>query len=179
MNFLDFDRFINESEDEEEKRRSVAAKSPMTPVLKKSLERIGKAFQTDEDIVKAIELLGFKREPLKPNSNGAEYIFVYDKDPETGHTSRYITYDSGYVRSIAPKGAWARRFSKFTHSSTPVSDQYIPTKRERLLLVFRRALKKSDFYQMWLKTNLTSDDPIAEFFEKKKGALMGRKYGIT
>ena len=62
---------------------------------------------------------------------------------------------------------------------TPISDQYIPTKRERLLLVFRRALKKSDLYQMWLKTNLTSDDPIAEFFEKKRGTLMGRKYGLA
>ena len=174
MNFLDFDEYINESE-----RRSVAAKSPMTPVLKKSLERIGKGFQTDEDIVKAIELLGFKREPLKPNSNGAEYIFVYGKDPETGLESRYITYDNGYVRAIIPKGSWGRRFSKDTHNMTPISDQYIPTKRERLLLVFRRALKKSDLYQMWLKTNLTSDDPIAEFFEKKRGTLMGRKYGLA
>jgi hypothetical protein len=176
MNFLDFNGFINESIDESD-RRSVRAKSPMTPTLKKSLDRIGKSFQTDEDIVKAIELLGFKREPLKPNSNGAEYIFVYDRDPD-GLESRYITYENGYVRAIIPKGSWGRRYSKGTHNMTPISDQYIPTTRERLLLVFRRALKKSDLYQMWAKTELSSDDPVAEFFEKKKGALLGKKYGL-
>ena len=48
MNFLDFDEYINESE-----RRSVAAKSPMTPTLKKSLDRIGKSsIQNKDDLLK-------------------------------------------------------------------------------------------------------------------------------
>ena len=176
MNFLGFNDFINESEFEE--RRSVAKKSPMTDRLKNSLERIGKSFKTDEDIVKAIESLGWEREMTKPNSSSAEYIFVKSRDSETGETSRYITYSSGYVRAVLPKSGWGRRFSKGTHNMTPISDQYIPTTRERLLLVLRRALKETDLYKMWIKTNTNSDDPVAEFLEKKRGTLLGRKFGI-
>lgn len=173
MNFLGFREFLNESE-----RRTVAGKSPMTPTLRKSLDRIGKSFKSDEEIVNAIELLGFERESVKPNSGSAEYIFVYAKDPSTGEAYKYITYSSGYVRAIMPKGSWGRRMGFHTAPNmTPVSDQYIPTTRDRLLLVLRRALKKSDLYKM-CKIDQTSDDPVAEFFEKRRGVLLGKKFGI-
>jgi hypothetical protein len=172
MEFLSYDQFLNENE--EKPRRSVRAKSPMTPILKKSLDRIGKSFKSDEEIVKAIEKLGFVREPLKPNSNGAEYIFVYDTDLDTGKKYRYITYENGYVRAEMPGGHWKIK----GYNQTPISDQYIPTTRERLLLVLRRALKKNDLYQLWSKANLKSDDPVSEFFKKFKGTLAGRKYGL-
>lgn len=173
MEFLNYDEFVNESD-----RRSVAQGSPMTPTLKKSLERIGKSFKSDEDIVNAIELLGFERENLDPRSTSAEYSFIKGRDSETGQPSKYVTYSSGYVRAIMPKGFWGRRFSPTGYNMTPISDQLIPTTRDRLLLVFRRALKESDLYKMWIKTNPTSDDPIAEFFEKKRGTLLGKKFGL-
>jgi len=161
-------------------KRSVAASSPMTPQLKKSLEEIGSGFKSEEDIVRAIEALGFVREPLKANSQTAEYIFKYGKDPVSGEDYKYITYSNGYVRAIMPK-----RF-RFTGSPSskymaPISDQLIPTSRERLLLVLRRALKKSDLYGMyktWKKENPSSKNPLAEFLEKKRGTITGRKFGI-
>jgi hypothetical protein len=174
MNFLAFKEFINESD-----RKSVRKKSPMTPTLRKSLDRIGKSFKSDKEIVNAIELLGFSRESVKPNSGSAEYIFVYSKDPVTGEAYKYITYSSGYVRAIMPKGSWGRSMATdTTPNMAPISNQYIPTTRDRLLLVLRRALKKSELYKMWIKTDLTSEDPIAEFFEKKRGTLLGKKYGL-
>lgn len=174
MNFLAFKEFLNESN-----RRSVAKRSPMTTTLRKSLDRIGKSFKSDEEIVNAIELLGFERESVKPYSGSAEYIFVYAEDPATGEAYKYITYSSGYVRAVMPKGSWGRSMSTNTQPNmAPISDQYIPTTRDRLLLVLRRALKKSDLYKIWIKTNPTLDDPIAEFFEKRRGALLGKKFGL-
>jgi len=143
MEFLSYDQFLNENE--EKPRRSVRAKSPMTPILKKSLDRIGKSFK-----------------------------FVYDTDLDTGKKYRYITYENGYVRAEMPGGHWKIK----GYNQTPISDQYIPTTRERLLLVLRRALKKNDLYQLWSKANLKSDDPVSEFFKKFKGTLAGRKYGL-
>ena len=172
--FHSYEEFLNESE-----RGSVAGGNPMTTRLKNSLERIGKSFKTDEDIIKAIEALGFEREPLKANSQSAEYIFRYAKNDE-GEPYKYITYKNGYVRSSMPQGWWAKKHSLNPGKphTTPISNQLIPTARERLLLVLRRALKKSDLYQMWIKTNLTSDDPVAEFIEKKRGVIAGKKYGL-
>jgi hypothetical protein len=174
--FHSYDEFLNESREE---RGSVAGGNPMTKRLKNSLERIGKNFKTDEDIIKAIEALGFEREPLKPNSQTAEYIFRYAKNDE-GAPYKYITYKNGYVRSSMPQGWWSKSHSSEPNKphTTPISNQVIPTTRERLLLVLRRALKRSDIYQVWIKTNLTSDDPVAEFFEKKRGTLAGMKYGL-
>jgi hypothetical protein len=31
---------------------------------------------------------------------------------------------------------------------------------------------------MWIQTNLTSDDPVAEFIEKTRGVIAGKKYGL-
>jgi len=175
-----YDEFLNEAEGE---RRSVASGSPMTPQLKKSLEEIGSGFKSEEDIVKAIEALGFVREPLKDNSQSAEYIFKYAKDPKSGEDYKYITYSNGYVRAIMPQGSFSRRHSsKPTQPNmAPISDQLIPTTRERLLLVLRRALKRSNLYGMykaWKKENPSSKNPVVEFLEKKRGTITGMKFGI-
>jgi len=175
-----YDEFLNEAQEE---RRSVATGSPMTPQLKKSLETIGSGFKSEEDIVKAIEALGFVREPLKANSQTAEYIFKYGKDPESGEDYKYITYKNGYVRAVMPQGSWSRRHSsKPTKPNiTPISNQLIPTTRERLLLVFRRALKTSNLYGMykaWQKENPSSKNPVEEFLEKKRGTITGMKFGL-
>jgi hypothetical protein len=177
MNFLDYNEFVNESKYDFE-RRSVAKGSPMTAILKKSLERLGKSFKTDKDIVNAIEMLGFERESLKSNSSSAEYVFIKGRDKESGELSRYVTYSSGYVRAILPKSEWGRRHTNTTHNMTPVTDQFIPTPRERLLLVLRIALKNSDLYREWSKLSKSSDISVEEFLEKKRGSLLGKKFGI-
>jgi hypothetical protein len=172
-----YDEFLNEAQEE---RRSVASGSPMTPQLKKSLEEIGRGLKSEEDIIKAIEALGFVREPLKANSQSAEYIFKYAKDLESGEDYKYITYSNGYVRAIMPQGSFSRRHSRQPNRA-PISDQLIPTTRERLLLVLRRALKRSSLYGMyktWKKENPTSKNPVVEFLEKKRGTITGMKFGI-
>jgi hypothetical protein len=176
MNFLDYNEFVNESKYDFE-RRSVAQGSPMTPALTKSLSRLGKSFKSDKDIIKVIELLGFRREPLKPNSTSAEYIFVKDRDENLGPL-KYITYSSGYVRAEYRSYFMGRLRGGNNVDQTPVSDQFIPTTRDRLLLVLRRALKQSELYPQWLKMSKSSDISVEEFIEKKKPYLISKRFGL-
>lgn len=153
--------------------RELSSQKPMTSTIKKSLEAIGKSFKDEESIVKSIELLGWKKIDTSKSST-AEYAF---KNPNNDNV--YISYTTGYVRaSIIPSTyRWTKKGTRWI---TPISKFHIPTTRERLLIIFRRALKSDDLYKMWLKSvnSLDAQDPVTDFFEKKKGQLLGRKYGI-
>jgi hypothetical protein len=165
--FLSFDNFtLNENEVNE---------MEMSPRIKKSLERIGKPFKTDQEIVDAIVKMGYIQ--TNKRNRTAEYTFY---DPKSGN--EYATYSTGYVRAIMEPSGWAKRFMKATQKNmTPITRFMIPTTRERLLVVLRRVLKQSDLYHMWKKSapKMDSDDPVGDFFQVKRGAIIGKKYGLN
>lgn len=165
MKILKFNEFSGEPLDEREMQ-------PMSPVMKKSLDELGKLFKTEDDIIKAIEKLGYKRHSMKHRSS--EYAFRNPEDPER----TYITYTDGSVRLMNTSVSWYTKQPKTNMGR--VSMQILPTLRDRLLLILRVILKKNEIYQAWLKSadNLKSDDPVGDFLHKKRGYIAGKKYKL-
>ena len=152
-----FEDFLNEAERNTEP----------TPDLIKSLSELGKGFENEEEIVKAITTLGFERKKTGLERT-ADYVFV---DPD-GNNKKYISFDSGYVRYNEDGTSW-RGGGKVT-TRTPVSRALLPDVKDRLLLILRLALKNTGLYNEFKKSKKTAKD----FIETKRGSLIGKRFGI-
>jgi hypothetical protein len=143
----------------------------VNPTLGKSLEDLGKGFQTDEEIVDAICSLGFQRIQTG-KERSADYAF---SDPEEKY-KRYISYTTGYVRIFSHGSGWFGKPAapgEERIAKGPMSKDILRTSRERLLFILRRALKTVDLYHRWKK----SKTDVKTFLETKGGYLNGRKFG--
>jgi hypothetical protein len=139
-------------------------KSDITPVLRKSLDDLGKGFENEEEIVEAILKLGFQ----KTSSKRSDYIFI---DPD--RKVKYSSTKAGYVRYYDPNATYWADGEPIT-TKTPIHSSIIPSSKDRLLLILRRAMKVSDLYKSWKKTNLT----VKEFLEKSRGTLAAKRFRI-
>jgi hypothetical protein len=156
-----FDEFINEDDTDE----SSYLRKP-SPVLLKSLESIGKGFDSDREIIEAIERLGFKKSRKRITSSSD---FSFD-DPDR-EAARYNSYTNGTVRYETDEKRWIGQKNRYL---TPITRFKLETSRLRLLLILRAVLKKKDLYKNWKKSGGT----VKEFLHSIRGSLAGKEFGI-
>ena len=147
---------INEQEIEEE----------ITPSGREKINKLKEGFSTPQEIVKAIEKLGFELRPIGRDRT-ADYTFF---DRESG--SIFKSFKTGYVRyNSLPHKNWT---GAEVIVRTPITRYTLTDPMDRLAIIFRRALKLRELYGEWSKSKLTSK----EFMDNIAPRLTARKFGL-
>lgn len=160
---LNFSEFLRESLVVKPKNTN-----EITPRLRDSLDKLD-VFNTEEEIVAAIKATGFIAVSRKTKDRTCDYAFL---DPVNGYEYRSTT--KGYVRSFIDTKDW--RSQEFLKSKTPITRALLPNAKDRLLLIYRRAVKiiLGPLY----KSYSNSPENIREFIEKHRGQINSRQFGI-
>jgi hypothetical protein len=132
----------------------------------KDVKKLGDGFSNEEEIVKAIELNGFRK--LPPTRRGGDYVFL---DPS--RSVKYVSNSSGYVRYYDPtaKRWWS---GQPVTTKTPIHRGLIKSPMDRLVIILRRAMKSNNTYNDWKKSGLSGKD----FMEKNKTRLTAKSIGL-
>lgn len=137
----------------------------MPPSGRKSLDELHKHFNSDQEIIDTIQLLGLELVNPSKGSRTAEYIFKSGDD-------KWISYDSGYVRYNSGKHkSW---MGTETVTKTPINDYPLESSTDRLLFILRRAMKLKDIYWEWKKSGMS----VKDFLHKIRGSMQGKQFGI-
>lgn len=161
----------------------------INPNLRKILDAMKEGFNSDKEIVEAIEKFGFERQKTGLERT-SDYRFIDNSNPKDRKI--YISYTTGYVRTNAKssspfmilrdksgnpkKDAFGNNIPGV--SKGPITKSPLPSATDRLLFILRRAMKVAGFFTDWQKSNKKRGTTIPEFFEKYAGHLTGKKYGI-
>jgi hypothetical protein len=170
---LSFEEFIlNESRNPEHPEMA-SIQHPISPVLRRSLDKVGKNLKTNQDIINRIKEFGFEEiRPVK-KSNAVDHIF---KDPYTKMTCLYKSYTNGTVRTHA---AGMGMFTRGSENVGRTTRSYLPDERDRLLFILRIAIKSAlDQYPGFYKQFMDGSLDIDQFLHQKRGTIKGKEFGF-
>jgi hypothetical protein len=134
--------------------------------VNKEIQKLVDGFKNEDEIVKAIELNGFKK--LPPTGRGGDYVFL---DPS--RRVKYVSSSSGYVRYYDPTARQWRTGQSVT-TKTPIHTGLVKSQMDRLAMILRRAMKANDSYSGWKKSGLSGKD----FIEKNTTRLTAKSIGL-
>lgn len=161
-----FNDFINEGEEKE-----------MSPVLRKSLDKLDSRLKTIDDVILAITSAGLEQVKLTSRAQTADYSFRIPDDEAGGE---YRTYSTGYIKYIGKYQDW-RRGNMSGNTMSPITRERIFDAKDRLLLVLRRAIKlnlEGKIGTKQFKEWIESDMDIKDWAHKHRGSMAAKNFGF-
>jgi hypothetical protein len=170
---LSFDEFILNEDENPGHPEMTSTQHPISPVLRRSLDKVGKNLKSNQDIINRIKEFGFEEiRPVK-KSNAVDHIF---KDPYKEMACLYKSYTNGTVRTHE---AGMGMFTRGSVNIGRMTRSYLPDERDRLLLILRFAIKSAlgqypGFYKQFMDGSLDLD----QFLHQKRGTIKGKEFGF-